>query len=65
MLLGVAIVALPIIIGEKDMQNNTMAVNIFGQDNAKDVDYKEAIKIINNTLKEPEFSLNGWRNRNW
>ena len=48
-----------IIIGEKDMQNNTMAVNIFGQDNAKDVDYKEAIKIINNSLIEPEFSLDG------
>ena len=48
-----------IIIGEKDVENNTMALNIFGQDNAKDIDYKEALKIITNALKEPEFSLDG------
>ncbi len=48
-----------IIIGEKNVENNTMALNIFGQDNAKDIDYKEALKIITNALKEPEFSLDG------
>ena len=48
-----------IIIGEKDVENNTMALNIFGQDNAKDIDYKDALKIITNALKEPEFSLDG------
>ena len=48
-----------IIIGEKDVENNTMALNIFGQDNAKDINYKEALKIITNALKEPEFSLDG------
>ena len=48
-----------IIIGEKDVENNTMALNIFGQDNAKDIDYKKALKIITNALKEPEFSLDG------
>ncbi len=36
-----------------------MALNIFGKDNAKDIDYKEALKIITNALKEPEFSLDG------
>ena len=48
-----------IIIGETDSSNNTMAVNIFGKENMKDVDYKKAITSIKNTLKEPEFRLNG------
>ena len=48
-----------IIIGEKDDKNNTMAINIFGKDNNKDIDYKEGIKTIKKILKEPEFNLNG------
>ena len=48
-----------IIIGEKDDKNNTMAINIFGKDNNKDIDYKEGIKTIRKILKEPEFNLNG------
>ena len=48
-----------IIIGEKDSSNNTMAVNIFGKENLKDVDYKKAISSIKKWLKEPEFSLDG------
>ena len=48
-----------IIIGEKDASSNTMAVNIFGKENMKDVDYKKAINSIKKSLKEPEFSLDG------
>ena len=48
-----------IIIGEKDSSNNTMAVNIFGKENLKDVEYKKAIRSIKKWLKEPEFSLDG------
>jgi len=48
-----------IIIGEKDDKNNTMAINVFGKDNNKDIDYKEGIKTIKKILKEPEFILNG------
>ena len=48
-----------IIIGENDVSSNTMAVNIFGKENMKDVDYKKAINSIKKSLKEPEFSLDG------
>ena len=48
-----------IIVGEKDDQNQTMAINIFGKENNKDIDYKEGIKSIRKILKEPEFNLNG------
>ena len=48
-----------IIIGEKDDKNNTMAINVLGKDNNKDIDYKEGIKTIKKILKEPEFNLNG------
>ena len=48
-----------IIIGEKDSSNNTMALNIYGKENMKDVDYKKAISNIKRSLKEPEFRLNG------
>ena len=48
-----------IIIGEKDSSNNTMAVNILGKENMKDVDYKKAINSIKKSLKEPEFSIDG------
>ena len=48
-----------IIIGEKDDKNNTMAINILGKDNNKDIDYKDGIKTIKKILKEPEFNLNG------
>ena len=48
-----------IIIGETDDKNNTMAINIFGKENSKDIDYKEGIKTIRKILKEPEFNLNG------
>ena len=48
-----------IIIGEQDNEKDTIALNIHGEDNSKDIDYKEGLKIIRNTLKEPEFKLNG------
>ncbi len=48
-----------IIIGEQDNEKDTIALNIYGEDNTKDIDYKEGLKIIRNTLKEPEFNLNG------
>ena len=48
-----------IIIGEQDNEKDTIALNIHGEDNSKDIDYKEGLKIIRNTLKEPEFNLNG------
>ena len=48
-----------IIIGEQDNEKDTIALNIYGEDNSKDIDYKEGLKIIRNTLKEPEFKLNG------
>ncbi|MBL6836238.1 MAG: threonine--tRNA ligase, partial [Candidatus Actinomarina sp.] len=48
-----------IIIGEKDASNNTMAVNIFGNKNMKDLVYKKAINNIKKSLKEPEFSVDG------
>jgi threonyl-tRNA synthetase len=48
-----------IIVGEKDYENSTMAINIFDQDNNKDIEYKEGIKIVRKLLKEPEFNLNG------
>jgi len=48
-----------IIIGEQDNEKDTIALNIYGEDNSKDIDYKEGLKIIRNTLKEPEFNLNG------
>ena len=52
-------IPIQIIIGEKDVSSNTMAVNIFGKENMKDVDYKKAINSIKKFLKEPEFSLDG------
>ena len=48
-----------IIIGEQDNEKNTIALNIHGVDNSKDIDYEEGLKIIRNILKEPEFNLNG------
>ena len=36
-----------------------MAVNVFGEENQKDVDYKKAISRIKKWLKEPELSLDG------
>ena len=48
-----------IIVGEKDYENSTMAINIFDHDNNKDIEYKEGIKIVRKLLKEPEFNLNG------
>ena len=48
-----------IIIGEQDNEKDTIALNIHGEDNSKDIDYKEGLKIIRNTLKQPEFNLNG------
>ena len=48
-----------IIVGEKDYENSTMAINIYDQDNNKDIEYKEGIKIVRKLLKEPEFNLNG------
>ena len=48
-----------IIVGEKDIENSTMAINIYDQENNKDIEYKEGIKIVRKLLKEPEFNLDG------
>ncbi len=48
-----------IIIGEKDASSNTMAVNIFGKENMKDVEYKKAMNSVMIFLNEPEFILDG------
>ena len=48
-----------IIVGESDKNASTVGLNIYGKDNLKDVALPEAIKLIIQELKEPEFSING------
>ena len=48
-----------IIIGPNDVGNKTLAVNIYNQDNLKDIELTKALKVIKNYLKEPIFDING------
>ena len=52
-------VPIQIIVGEKDISDSTVGVNIHNQDNLKDVVLSDAINLINTELKVPEFSING------
>ncbi len=48
-----------IIVGESDKNASTVGLNIYGKENMKDVSLPEAINLIIQELKEPEFSING------
>ena len=45
------------IIGENDVNLRTMALNIYSQDNQKDIKLEDGIKQIKNLLKVPKFKL--------
>ena len=48
-----------IIVGESDKSASTVGLNIYGKENMKDVALPDAIDLIIQELKEPEFSING------
>ena len=48
-----------LIIGSNDVKNETLALNIYNEDNIKDVKISEALDIIHEQLKEPIFDING------
>ena len=48
-----------IIVGESDQNASTVGLNIYGKENMKDVALPDAIDLIIQELKEPEFSING------
>ena len=48
-----------IIVGESDKNASTVGLNIYGKENMKDVALPDAINLIIQELKEPEFSING------
>ena len=48
-----------IIVGESDKNASTVGLNIYGKENMKDVALLDAIDLIIQELKEPEFSING------
>ena len=48
-----------IIVGESDKNASTVGLNIYGKENMKDVALPDAIDLIIQELKEPEFSING------
>ena len=50
-------VPVSIIIGENDVNLRTMALNIYSQDNQKDIKLEDGIKQIKNLLKVPKFKL--------
>ncbi len=50
-------VPISIIIGEKDVNSQTMALNIHNQDNQKDIKLEDGIKQIKNVIKVPKFKL--------
>ena len=50
-------VPISIIIGEKDVSSQTMALNIHNQDNQKDIKLEDGIKQIKNVIKVPKFKL--------
>jgi len=52
-------VPIQIIVGEKDISDSTVGINIHNQDNLKDVALTDALKLIKTELKVPEFSING------
>ena len=52
-------VPIQIIVGEKDISDSTVGLNIHNQDNLKDVVLSDAINLINTELKVPEFSIDG------
>ena len=47
------------IVGENDIKKSTVALNVHNKDNLKDINLANAIKIIKDELKEPEFTING------
>ena len=47
------------IVGENDIKKSTVALNVHNKDNLKDINLTNAIKIIKDELKEPEFTING------
>ena len=48
-----------LIIGSNDVKNETLALNIYNDENMKDVKVSEALNIIHEQLKEPIFDING------
>ena len=48
-----------LIIGSNDVKNKTLALNIYNDENMKDVKVSEALNIIHEQLKEPIFDING------
>ena len=48
-----------IIVGESDKNASTVGLNIYGKENMKDVALLDAIDLIIQELKEPEFTING------
>ena len=48
-----------IIVGESDKNASTVGLNIYGKENMKDIALPDAIDLIIQELKEPEFSING------
>ena len=48
-----------LIIGTNDVKNKTLALNIYNDENMKDVKVSEALNIIHEQLKEPIFDING------
>ena len=48
-----------IIVGESDKNASTVGLNIYGKENMKDVALPDAIDLIIQELKEPEFTING------
>ena len=52
-------VPIQLIVGEKDVSNNTFAINFYNAEDKKDIELEKGIKEINKYLKTPEFDLNG------
>ncbi len=48
-----------LIIGEKDLEKSTVAINILNKENLKDLSLQETTNILINELSEPEFHING------
>ena len=48
-----------IIVGESDKNASTVGLNIYGKENMKDIALPDAIDLIIQELKEPEFTING------
>ena len=50
-------IPITIIAGENDEASNTLALNIYSQDNQKNIDFNDAIKQIKSYLKTPIFKI--------